>query len=41
MTGGSVFIESGTFMGVPGGAEVGAAKAAVLGIPFDCGVPHP
>ena len=40
MTGGSVFIESGTFMGVPGGAEVGAAKAAVLGIPFDCGV-HP
>jgi agmatinase len=40
MTEGSAFTDTGTFMGVPGRAEVGAAKAAVLGIPFDCGV-HP
>lgn len=34
------FAESGTFMGVPASRDLSASKAAVLGIPFDCGF-HP
>src|SRR5713101_3027099 len=32
--------EAGTFMGVPASRELSNSKAALLGIPFDCGV-HP
>ena len=32
--------EAGTFMGVPPSRDLSNSKAAVLGIPFDCGV-HP
>jgi agmatinase len=34
------FAESGTFMGVPASRDLSGSRAAVLGIPFDCGF-HP
>ena len=36
----SVYVPAASFMGAPSSSELGAAKAAVLGIPFDCGT-HP
>jgi len=36
----SVLIPPRTFMGVPHARDLGGAKAAVLGVPFDCGT-HP
>ena len=38
--GAPLFKDIGTFMGVPASRELSHAKAAVLGIPFDCGL-HP
>ena len=35
-----VFSNVGTFMGVPSSRDLSNAKAAILGIPFDCGL-HP
>ena len=35
-----LFKDVGTFMGVPASRDLSHAKAAVLGIPFDCGL-HP
>jgi arginase family enzyme len=34
------FAEPGTFMGVPASRDLSGSRAAVLGIPFDCGI-HP
>jgi guanidinobutyrase len=36
----SPFVSSSTFMGVPPGDDLSRAKAAILGLPFDCGT-HP
>ena len=36
----ALFRPIGTFMGAPAGYELDGAKAAILGIPFDCGI-HP
>ena len=38
--GAPLFKGVGTFMGVPASRDLSGAKAAVLGIPFDCGL-HP
>ena len=38
--GAPLFKDVGTFMGVPASRDLSGAKAAVLGIPFDCGL-HP
>ncbi len=35
-----LYVPSATFMGAPLSYDLGSAKAAILGIPFDCGV-HP
>jgi agmatinase len=40
MSGGAALSAVGTFMGVPASRELGLSRAAVLGIPFDCGF-HP
>ncbi|HKM72927.1 MAG TPA: arginase family protein [Stellaceae bacterium] len=40
MVGHVVLDDAGTFMGVPASRELSSSKAALLGIPFDCGV-HP
>jgi agmatinase len=34
------FVPTASFMGVPRGAELSSAKAAIVGLPFDCGT-HP
>jgi arginase family enzyme len=33
----SIYVPAASFMGAPSSYDLGAAKAAVLGIPFDCG----
>jgi agmatinase len=40
MAGHSVVVDAGSFMGAPASRDLAAAKAAILGIPFDCGF-HP
>lgn len=35
-----VYAPAATFMGAPSGYDLGRAKAAILGVPFDCGI-HP
>lgn len=39
-TGAPLFKDIGTFMGVPATRDLSGAKAAIVGIPFDCGL-HP
>ncbi len=40
MNDGALFDEAGTFMGVPATRDLSQSRAAILGVPFDCGV-HP
>jgi agmatinase len=40
MTDGAPFAAAGTFMGIPRAGDLAEAKAAILGVPFDCGI-HP
>ncbi len=40
MTDNAPFAATGSFMGVPGPEGLAEAKAAILGVPFDCGI-HP